>query len=575
MSMNPPPPLDPPVTLCTSLDADTAGMNCNGTFPKKNHAGLCAGCTLLQQASQDKVAEMQNYPQCDQCGTRYRFMKAQANGRYMCGPCINLADIPHQSPASSQQQADRVGKMDRLTLARLQSRGGPSISSASQALTPRRPFVNVELFINGRMGKAKAQCVVGNMGFQFESDDLIEDVIKHFLQASAPAWEARHTNSLQISDVCLRLNNNVNLHSDQDVTMREFIQQHLAVPAAQVVPAAHKAAAKKYGVWPAVMYLELHVQADLYTARTNEAVQIGTALTAAKRKLDVDDGQGPKRSRTTATIPYLSSFNPRTDHVDPPAQTKVNLIVIEASSDVNGKVELDESTQHPLPDPTYIHDKSFARGTMKLISPPGENMPEITFVAKRFFQVSSDAEPVSPENNKTFLTEEVLLTSEIHFFLTKFYECGALNEVDLDLSLAATDIWLATELLTEEESKPCPAAGLDDLAEADMADVRETGVAWLIEPLRVGAVQKFSGTLNHKSKAPTTRLAATVNTFIHFVYHFSQKSLVLCDVQTMKARIKGEPKNVIFDPMAHTPKGKCEALGLDELDSDDEESDKE
>ncbi|KAJ7047962.1 kinase-like domain-containing protein, partial [Mycena alexandri] len=211
------------------------------------------------------------------------------------------------------------------------------------------------------------------------------------------------------------------------------------------------------------------------------------------------------------------------------------------------------------------------------------------FVVKWFFQVSSDAEPVSPENNETFLREEVLLTSEIHFFLTKFYE-----------SLPATDIWLATELLTEEDSKPCPAAGLDDLAEADMADVRKTGVAWLVEPLRVGAVQKFSGTLNHKSKAPTTRLAATVNTFIHFVYHFSQKSLVLCDIQTMKARIKGEPKNVIFDPMAHTPKGKsgpgdhgkdgiknflathecnskCEALGLDELDeldSDDEESDK-
>ncbi|KAJ7019366.1 kinase-like domain-containing protein, partial [Mycena alexandri] len=206
-----------------------------------------------------------------------------------------------------------------------------------------------------------------------------------------------------------------------------------------------------------------------------------------------------------------------------------------------------------------------------------------------FFQVSSDAEPVSPENNETFLRKEVLLTNEIHFFLTKFYE-----------SLAATDIWLATKLLTEEESEPCPAAGLDNLAEADMADVCKTGVAWLVEPLRVGAVQKFSGTLNHKSKAPTTRLTATVNTFVHFVYHFSQKSLVLYDVQTMKARIKGEPKNVIFDPMAHTRKGKsgpgdhgkdgiknflathecnskCEALGLDELDeldSDDEESDK-
>ncbi|KAJ7691254.1 hypothetical protein B0H14DRAFT_2652096 [Mycena olivaceomarginata] len=345
-----------------------------------------------------------------------------------------------------------------------------------------------------------------------------------------------------------------------------WVEQHLAVPAAQIVPAVHKAAAKKYGVWPAVMYLELHVQADLYIARTNEAVQIGTALTATKRKLDVDDGQGPKRSCTTATILYLSSFNPRIGHVDPPAQTKVNLIMIEASSDVNGKVELDESTQHPLPDPTYIHDKSFARGTMK---------------------VSSDTEPVSPENNKTFLREEVLLTREIHFFLTNFYECGALNEVDLDLSLAATNIWLATQLLTEEESKPCPAAGLDDLAEADMADVRETGVAWLVEPLHVGAVQKFSGTLNDKSKAHTTPRR-----------RYSRSHWFYVTVQTMKARIKGEPKNVIFDPMAHTPKGKsgpgdhgkegiknflathecnskCKALGLDELDSDDKESDKE
>ncbi|KAJ7328316.1 kinase-like domain-containing protein [Mycena albidolilacea] len=130
-----------------------------------------------------------------------------------------------------------------------------------------------------------------------------------------------------------------------------------------------------------------------------------------------------------------------------------------------------------------------------------------------------------------------------------------------------------------------------------MADVCETGVTRLVEPLRVGAVQKFSGTLNHKSKAPT-RLTATVNTFIHFVYHFSQKSLVSCDVHTMKARIKREPKNLIFDPMVHTPKGKsgpgdhgkdgiknfltthecnskCEGLGLDKLDSDDEESNKE
>lgn len=65
------------------------------------------------------------------------------------------------------------------------------------------------------------------------------------------------------ADVRLRLSNNVNIHCDQDVTVREFIQAHLDVPAAHVIPASYKSSAKKYGVFPAAMYLELHVQADL------------------------------------------------------------------------------------------------------------------------------------------------------------------------------------------------------------------------------------------------------------------------------------------------------------------------
>ncbi|KAJ6464679.1 kinase-like domain-containing protein [Mycena vitilis] len=98
---------------------------------------------------------------------------------------------------------------------------------------------------------------------------------------------------------------------------------------------------------------------------------------------------------------------------------------------------------------------------------------------------------------------------------------------------------------------------------------------------------------------PTSRIAATVEAFIHFVYYVSQQSVVLCDVQTMKSRIEGEQKNVIFDPMAHTPIGKsgpgdhgeegiknfiathkcnakCESLGLEALqERREEESDSE
>ncbi|KAJ7124836.1 kinase-like domain-containing protein [Mycena crocata] len=122
-----------------------------------------------------------------------------------------------------------------------------------------------------------------------------------------------------------------------------------------------------------------------------------------------------------------------------------------------------------------------------------------------------------------------------------------------------------------------------------MQAARETGITWLVEPLHAGSVQKFSGTLARKSQLPTTRLAATVDAFVHFVYYFSQQSMVLADVQTMKARINGDQKNVIFDPMAHTLKGKsgpgdhgregiknfidthkcgskCQALGLEALE---------
>ncbi|KAJ7861058.1 hypothetical protein B0H13DRAFT_1900688 [Mycena leptocephala] len=435
------PPDSPPVTQCTSLDAATAGMNCNGTFPKKNHPGLCAGCILLQKAPDEKLAEMMDYPQCVDCGTRYRYMKAQPDGRFICGPCTILSNIPHQSPANSQQHTDRTARMDKLALLRVQNRGGPPNANTSPASTPRRPFINVDLFISGRSGKAKVQCVIGNMGYQFESDDLME---------------------------------------------------------AHVIPASHKSAAKKYGVFPAVMYLELHVQADLYANRTGEAVQIGTALTAAKRKLDLDDGTLSKRSRipVTAPIAFVSTFQPRADHAEPPARTEVRLSMITTSCDVNGKVDLDESTRRSLPSPPLIHDKQLARGKMKLAT------PDELLVVKRFFQVSVDATPVSLEENKSFLTQELLLAA-----------------------LTVTDAWLATESISEEGT-PCPAAGLT--GPEDINTICAAGITWLVEPLRAGSVQKFSGTLNRKSEAPTS---ASIDAFIHFVYYYSQQSLVLCDVQ--------------------------------------------
>lgn len=92
-----------------------------------------------------------------------------------------------------------------------------------------------------------------------------------------------------------------------------------------------------------------------------------------------------------------------------------------------------------------------------------------------------------------------------------------------------TEAWLATESF-DEDGKPCPAAGL---SEEDIDAAHESEVTWLVEPLRAGSVLKFCGTLNRKSQAPAGRLAATVDAFVHFVYYYSQQSMVLCDVQSM------------------------------------------
>ncbi|KAJ7230651.1 hypothetical protein GGX14DRAFT_384568 [Mycena pura] len=67
-------------------------------------------------------------------------------------------------------------------------------------------------------------------------------------------------------------------------------------------------------------------------------------------------------------------------------------------------------------------------------------------------------------------------------------------------------------------------------------------------------VTKLRGTSGLGGMAKS-KLAATVDTFIHFTYLYSQKMMVLCDVQTMNQRIDSWVMNVIFNPMVHSPAG--------------------
>ncbi|KAJ7203093.1 kinase-like domain-containing protein [Mycena pura] len=458
----------------------------------------------------------------------------------------------------------------------------------------------MDVVLSGRAAKPKAQSLVGTLSFEFSMDDsLLDVVLPHFLSSLAPSWDARHENGLTTNDIRLTFFSNISFKGSLNMTLREFVQIHLDFPFAKAMPPVLKQSARSIGPFPAFLYFELHVQQDLFENRTNEDMNItsGKGHAGGKRKKNGhDENERPiKRIHGGGGIAMLSTFNPPADYVSPVAQplrTKVTLYRTAYTVSDDGEVSLDESTREALQSPSFIHDSSLGQGVMKTVYQL--DSPGHTYVVKRFHRMSpKEDKAVSVADNNRLLLDELKLLGCIKWLLASFYEYGKQQGVDLDTSLIVTEAWYAIEDVAN--TKPCHASGVSD-DDYDV-DVRDSGVAWLLEPRRSGGVMKYCGTvLGSKFKPVQGRLAATIYAFIHFAWLYSKKSILLCDVQTMIIRQDGKELNVIFDPMAHTPKGcsgpgdhgdkgikdfiehhkcttKCESLGLDALEDDLEDLD--
>ncbi|KAJ7210486.1 kinase-like domain-containing protein [Mycena pura] len=469
--------------------------------------GLCAGCELLRPLSGAVFERTKRYPKCVNCGMIYSGMTDMQDGYPLCAACAHLTDPLPASSLAAQQQVERSAKMSFLALQKVKRTPGTASTPISMAVSiiPAKPFIAVDIFLSGQGGKPKPQSTIGTLAFEFDIDDPLDEVVLEcFLKAAAPTWEARHENSLQSMDVQIRFHNNVTLLCDPSVLLREFIHSHKDYIFAKQFLNTVKPTAKSYGVFPAFIYFELHVQADLYCARTLEGIKLAGL---GKRRFEEDD-RASKCPQTTPG-PILSLFKPRAAYADPSPKTNVTLMTMSISiDDDTGDVNLDESTRKDTGTPSYIHDEKLAKGTMKVV--------HLTSTEKN--------STVSISDNDELLTNELILLSEVKHFLKQFLLRGREWTADLDESLAVSEAWLAFEKV-DIDGEPCLAAGI---AEMDYHN------AWQL---------------------PQGRLGATINAFIHFAYVYSQNSMVLCDVQTMKARIGGELKNVIFDLMTHTPKG--------------------
>ncbi|KAJ7099232.1 kinase-like domain-containing protein, partial [Mycena belliarum] len=195
----------------------------------------------------------------------------------------------------------------------------------------------------------------------------------------------------------------------------------------------------------------------------------------------------------------------------------------------------------------HILDEPFGSGTMKsaydLHLPNGEQ-----YVAKRFFKLQdSPAEDtcVSVEDNRVEVEGEIIRLCQGKWFLDAFYRfCKGHKEIIVDLNLEFADAFLAVEV-----KKPSKASGVIAIAEDG------EGLTWLVERKRPTTVIKFSGTLVHQSHRTDLR-SATVSAFAHFVYGYSNNSLVFADLQGTPSRVKGKDGLVLFDLMTHTTSGE-------------------
>ncbi|KAJ7756008.1 kinase-like domain-containing protein [Mycena olivaceomarginata] len=570
-------------TQCLSLTPDTVGLNCSSNFPRKISPGLCAGCEILRNLEGRDLERVQAYPQCVDCGARYRTMKSTAEGKFLCAVCMPIsAPASTPTPPLDDHGTDRrAATMQNLHLAQLaaQARRGQAAAPAhnDQFTLVRDPRISVDFCLGGRKGESKKQSIVGTFNFTFDIDNNLEEaVVPRFLDSLAPSWGARHENKLEAEDILLSFYNNHMPITGINMSLRDFFTAHQTSPFANTFPPKMKQEAKAMGRYPKFVYFEFHIQQDLFEERTGEEVNISTGSGKRKPTKHVDaEERGAKRTLVAGGIAMRSTFRPPAEYIGAaaaasaavqPARTK--LLIDKASftyDEQSGDVAIDEASRGRID--AWMHNVSTGRGAMKLVH-----------------QSLKPDSIVSVTDNHDLITSELMLLERFRWLLAAFFALAKELAVDVDTSLVVSEAWLGVEEISEHDL-PCPAAGISVEDSDTLTAARESGFTWLIEPRRSGAVKKYSGTLLGAHFKPVQgRLAATIYVFIHFAWLFSRGSILFCDVQTMKVR----DKNVLFDPMAHTPEGnsgpgdhgrkgikdfitnhvcttKCPQLGLDDL----------
>jgi hypothetical protein len=176
-----------------------------------------------------------------------------------------------------------------------------------------------------------------------------------------------------------------------------------------------------------------------------------------------------------------------------------------------------------------------------------------SYVVKRFFNIGNGKDNVAIRENGDNLVQDLIRIKQGTYFLEKFYERADETETEVERSKSHnihgtalvlsgstgfefTDVFLMREVVGD--SGPSPASGVTaekytlELTSHELCLDSPFGVFWLVEPKWTSLVDHWSGTMQHPNY-PDNKYGQTISAFTHFSLIYSNRSLILADLQSM------------------------------------------
>ncbi|KAJ6579920.1 kinase-like domain-containing protein [Mycena sp. CBHHK59/15] len=562
--------------------------DCGNYFPLRTENGTCQKCQKLAAFKRGTAdyEEHESHAQCEMCGLTRRNNMPLVLEKQTCGTtcCVDEVRKVHGRPGSTQnstvpetykERAARTMSRFKITVTK------PGTEMHTAALLHHEQGLgnpneeHIKLAIATRFSDSKAVSVkIGNLIKLYAVSAQMPDILNDALQVVNPQIVDNKLGErpVEIKEVSFRFPGNRLPESNSSTgTLANFYAVHSSTKSKAAtyienVPTQFSKLAR--GGKEKLVCLEFVINVDLYRDRVDREREMSPAVTGStvrKRTASSASTSDALQKRMRPSVPsgislLGSRIGSRTGTgalipMQPQTQSSVSLEKFIVSIDPLDLTP--ELVKRPGEVHALVWDRHFAKGQMKLAHDMVilyEDGLEERVVAKRLYRTSSD-DPDSTSNmvglveNRTMLEAECIRLGIGEKILSEFYSFCRGSKVQVYENIKFAQGFLVTEIPIAVTRPPSVASGLDSFHPV------HNGMTWLVEGKRASVVISFTSTLDHKARGAEDSQSDTVHAFAHFVFQYSEGSLVFADLQGTPGPVRGNDGLILFDPMTHTLDG--------------------